>query len=332
MISASEGHAGEPPSSDRQASIQVARVVSNVELCREHYRLTFTLSHFGDAQPGQFVHLCPEQPAAGEAYRAVDLSRADLLDDWRATCDSPMLRRAFSIAGLRRTEAGVEIDVIYRVVGTATRWMQSLRATDSLSVLGPLGNCFPVVTAKPKAWLVAGGVGLPPMLWLTESLSRAGVSATALCGAQSKDLLALSLSGDCPPAADATRATLCAAEFARHDVAAIISTDDGSAGFAGHIGAALEAYHRATSPSPTEVVMYTCGPERMMRFVAEFCAGRGIECHVCMERAMACGTGTCQSCVVSVSDEQDADGWRYRLCCTEGPVFSADDIVWPHTG
>lgn len=43
---------------------------------------------------------------------------------------------------------------------------------------------------------------------------------------------------------------------------------------------------------------------------------------------MACGTGMCQSCVVPVHDETDAEGWRYRLCCTEGPVFDAAHINW----
>jgi dihydroorotate dehydrogenase electron transfer subunit len=65
-----------------------------------------------------------------------------------------------------------------------------------------------------------------------------------------------------------------------------------------------------------------------MRFVAEFCAARDVECYVCVERNMACGTGMCQSCIVAVSDAQDAAGWRYRLCCTEGPVFDAKTVLW----
>ncbi|MFQ5473626.1 MAG: dihydroorotate dehydrogenase electron transfer subunit, partial [Dehalococcoidia bacterium] len=75
-------------------------------------------------------------------------------------------------------------------------------------------------------------------------------------------------------------------------------------------------------------VVYTCGPERMMQFVAGYCADRGIECYACMERSMACGMGTCQSCVVPVRNESDEQGWSYRLCCTEGPVFNAREIIW----
>ena len=144
-------------------------------------------------------------------------------DDWIADCFSPMLRRAFSIAGLRRASRGVEIDVIYRVVGTATRWMESRHVGDELSVLGPLGNSFPVSDRKPLAWLVAGGVGLPPMLWLAEVLAAAKREVIAFCGAQTADLLALTLEPDSPPATDAMRATLTAREFGRSGVPVVIS-------------------------------------------------------------------------------------------------------------
>ncbi len=91
---------------------------------------------------------------------------------------------------------------------------------------------------------------------------------------------------------------------------------------------ALAAYTDANAESPGDVVVYTCGPEIMIRGVAGFCRKRGIEYHVCMERSMACGTGLCQSCVVPVRDACDAEDWHYRLCCTDGPVFDAAQIKW----
>jgi dihydroorotate dehydrogenase electron transfer subunit len=210
--------------------------------------------------------------------------------------------------------------------------MSSLKANDHLNVLGPLGNGFPIHDSKPIAWLVAGGVGLPPMLWLSEALRDSGKRTIAFCGTQSADLLPLGLNGDAPPATDASRATLCCREFARNDAPVVISTDDGSLGFHGHVGSAMAAYHQANPTEAEGLAVYTCGPERMMRFVADYCLARGIECHVCMERSMACGTGMCQSCVVPVHDEADPDGWCYRLCCTEGPVFDAASIIWEPAG
>ena len=65
-----------------------------------------------------------------------------------------------------------------------------------------------------------------------------------------------------------------------------------------------------------------------MRAVA---AGRapsvGLACQVAVERAMACGMGTCQSCVIRQKDETDR-GWSYRLACTHGPVFEASTLLW----
>jgi dihydroorotate dehydrogenase electron transfer subunit len=120
-------------------------------------------------------------------------------------------------------------------------------------------------------------------------------------------------------------------------VPVIISTDDGSCGFSGNVVQALEAYWSAktntnagaTKPRAAEnVVVYTCGPERMMQATAEFSLARGIECQVCMERPMACGMGTCQSCIVTVHSDRYASGRRYALCCAEGPVFDAEQIIW----
>jgi dihydroorotate dehydrogenase electron transfer subunit len=308
-----------------------ATVVGNCRICREHYRLTLGMPGRISASPGQFVHI---GPAAGPSsdYRTRDECAWITGGDMVRNSQAPMLRRAFSIAGLRENGDGVEIDVIYRVVGRATHWLESVQVGDRISTLGPLGNCFAIRKDKPKAWLISGGVGLPPMLWLAEALRAASRQCVAFCGAQTADLLALTLDGSTPPAVDAARATLSAEEFTRCDVPMVISTDDGSLGYHGHIGAALTAYHEANSTKVDEIVVYTCGPERMMRFVAEFCTVRGIECYACMERSMACGTGTCQSCVVPVRDETDPEGWRYQLCCTEGPVFKAEVVIWDPVG
>ena len=206
--------------------------------------------------------------------------------------------------------------------------MASLVEGDVASVLGPLGREFPVFADKPIAYLVAGGVGLGPVLCLAETLAKAGKRTVAMCGARTADLFPLSVNRANPPAKSASQAVPACVEFACHGVPVVLSTDDGSLGFAGHVGEALTEYHRANPAAADDIVVYACGPELMMRFVADFCERLGITCYVCMERSMACGMGTCQSCVVPVRDESDVDGWRYELCCTDGPVFDARRIAW----
>lgn len=307
--------------------INTGLVVANTRLCRAHYRLSMRVSNFAPSRPGQFVNLRP--PAFVTSNHNAFLADAPWdRDAWRLTGTSPMLRRAFSIAGLRTGDGDVELDVIYRVVGRGTTWLSSLGEGSTLSVLGPLGLPFPIHRDKRQTWMVAGGVGLPPMLWLSQALHHAGKRSIAFCGAQTADLLALTMDEVPAPSRDASVATLSSTAFAGAGTPVVISTDDGSLGFAGHIGAALAAYHQGNPCDVNDLVVYTCGPERMMGFVADYCLARGIECHVCMERSMACGTGMCQSCVVPLRDAGAEGGWRYKLCCREGPVFDARDVLW----
>ena len=78
------------------------------------------------------------------------------------------------------------------------------------------------------------------------------------------------------------------------------------------------------TPIPT---IYTCGPEPMMKRVADIAISRGIPCQIAVERAMACGMGTCQSCCIKVRKPDPRQpplvgkDWCYRLACTDGPVF-----------
>ena len=114
------------------------------------------------------------------------------------------------------------------------------------------------------------------------------------------------------------------AEFARHSVPSIITTDDASYGFGGFVTQALE---RWLDSQPGSSIIYTCGPEPMMKRVAEIALIRKIPCQIAVERAMACGMGTCQSCVIRTKADNER-GWVYKLACTDGPVFNAVDLMW----
>jgi dihydroorotate dehydrogenase electron transfer subunit len=213
----------------------------------------------------------------------------------------------------------VELDIIHRVVGVGTEWLSGLKLGDSVSVLGTLGNKFELPPPGETAVLVAGGVGIPPMLYLAEKLKG---RALAFCGSTSKDLLPFTL----VEAAETMKAHLPAnrvAEFNRYNVQSVVTTDDGSYGYGGYVTQALEKYLDEVGVAQTTI--YTCGPELMMKRVGEIAMGRGIECQIAVERAMACGMGTCQSCCIRVRDGQ---GWRYRLACTDGPVFAASELLW----
>ncbi len=308
-----------------------AEVLRNRQICDEHRLLVLSGVNMRDASPGQFLHLAPANIAEQRASTPVEEPSPSHSTGVQGTswAPVPLLRRAFSIAGMRlAANDWSEMDVIYRVVGTATRWMARLAPGELVSAIGPLGNSFPISPTKRHAWMVAGGVGLPPTLWLAERLHAAGKESVAFVGARRAALLPLAVEDPGGVARDGRSATLSATEFARWSTPVVISTDDGSLGRRGYIPDALKEYARANEVPDNDLVVYTCGPEPMMQAVAQFCLEHAIECYTCLERAMACGTGTCQSCAVAVRDATYDDGWRYALCCTEGPVFEAARVIW----
>jgi hypothetical protein len=80
-------------------------------------------------------------------------------------------------------------------------------------------------------------------------------------------------------------------------------------------------------------ILYTCGPEPMMKRVADIAASRSLACQIAVERAMACGMGTCQSCCIRVRKPVDqvplkGKDWAYRLACTDGPIFAGEQLLW----
>ncbi len=286
----------------------LARVVRNDSICREHWRFVLELRGFPDAAPGQFVQLlCHDPESSGGA-------------------GGTFIRRPFSIGGLRRRGDTCDVDILHRAIGPGTRWLARLKPGDPVNVLGPLGQPFDIPADRSAVLLVGGGIGLPPLIWLAEPLKQAGKPTVAFCGARTADLLPLTRIAAVPIAAG--EPALAFEEFARVGAPVVVSTDDGSLGVAGTVADAFERYLDRRPDEVRGAAVYTCGPERMMHAVAGICEAQGMPCQVCLERMMACGMGTCQSCVVRVRDADNADGWRYRLCCTDGPVFDGRSVIW----
>ncbi len=346
-----------------------AIVIANRQVCREHFSLRLRIvGKFPATLPGQFIQIGCRPPAGGE--QSALLSDVDLdwepgqrlgLEQAELTAPLALLRRPFSLAGRGDDQQGTWIEIVHRVVGVGTQWLAQLQPGQSVDLLGPLGNHFALSPGKSLGLLVGGGVGLPPMFYLAQALRRAGWQATAFVGALSRELLAMTLPEVSTDAAadaasdagiaesfagspsvsianDACVTLSSVAEFAAHGVGTVITTNDGSLGIKGLITRGLEMYLQGLSPTDlARSVIFTCGPEPMMHAVAKLGSARGVECQVCLEQAMACGMGTCQSCVVKIEDRDRPQAhtpspenrpWRYRLACTDGPVFDARQVIW----
>ncbi|HTV48897.1 MAG TPA: dihydroorotate dehydrogenase electron transfer subunit [Phycisphaerae bacterium] len=317
-----------------------ALVVENVLLCREHYRLTVRTPEFPASYPGNFVQiLADKKPGAGEndcELRELEWQLGRPAPKFREPFflgSRPYLRRPFSIAGRRdATDANgrpyADLDIIYRVIGKTTQAMQKLKTGDAMDLLGPMGNSFELPGPTGLALLVGGGVGIPPMIYLAEFLALAGIQAVTFMGAQSADLVSLTFPPSAPKPSAEPNPLPCAQEFARHGISSIITTDDGSMGVKGFVTAALRDWLQKKRTSlPPETIVFCCGPTPMMRATGDVAAAFNLRCQASLEQPMACGMGTCQSCVIKFRPAGWKD-WVYKLTCTDGPVFDTADILW----
>ncbi len=310
----------------RSRGMFIATILANEPLCEQHYLLRLGLASFPATQAGQFIQIQCRPPTPPEGHHETDwpADRPPTLTGPEVQDRQPLLRRPISLAGRRNTAAGVELDLIYRAVGAGTRWLSDAAAGQEISILGPLGNAFPL-PARKHAALIGGGVGIPPMIYLAETLAAAGVSTVAFCGVRTARLLPVTVNAG-SPRPDAAP-SLCVDAFAAHRVPCAVTSDDGSIGMQGFVSQAMEKWLDVRKIDPADLAVYCCGPEVMMWAVGHICLARGIECFFSMERHMACGVGTCQSCIVKIRADNER-GWDFKLCCTHGPVFNAKDVMW----
>jgi len=186
-----------------------------------------------------------------------------------------------------------EVSVTVKAVGEATQALHGLKSGDTIGVRGPFGNSF--TENRGRILMVGGGTGTAPLLFLAKKLAAKAERLSFVMGAKTKDALLFLRELD----------ALCTEQ------SVIATTEDGSYGFT---CLATEPLERLLDKEKFDVV-YTCGPETMVRRVFELAEQRGIALEASLERLMRCGIGLCGSCVIG----------RYRVC-RDGPVFNSAQL------
>ncbi len=303
--------------------IFTASVLQNRGLGAQFFRLSLELEKkanpfFCAASAGQFVEIDVSQLAL-PVGKLIPENLAD------SSQRNILLRRPFSFADIDSSNDCTIVEILYCVLGPATLRMKTLKTGDTVNLIGPLGNGFTISEDKKSALLVAGGMGAPPLIHLAKVLKKQhqNIEITAFVGAKTKnDLAFFDIKTD--KLKKTTDITL--QEFARHNIKTFISTDDGSAGFKGFVTQLLKNRLGENKPAGDETIIYACGPEAMICATAAISAEFEIPCQVSLERLMACGIGLCQSCAVKCKAQNG--GAVYKLCCKDGPVFWADEVIW----
>ena len=246
-----------------------AAVTSQVQLAEGIYDLRLAAGEIAaQAVPGQFVSLYSKD-------------------------GSRLLPRPISLCGIDKEKG--ELRLVYRVAGAGTKEFSAYKEGDTLDIMGPLGNGFPL--KKKKAFLIGGGIGIPPMLELAKNLD---CEKTAVIGYRDKE-------------------TFLADELRKYaDV--VIATEDGSVGTKGNVIDAIRA------EKLTADIIYACGPTPMLKALKTYAMENGIECYISLEEKMACGIGACLGCVCHSKDIDEHSNMRNKRICKDGPVFRAEEV------
>jgi dihydroorotate dehydrogenase electron transfer subunit len=191
------------------------------------------------------------------------------------------------------------------VVGPGTKWLSEVKPHEVLDVIGPLGRSFSMPEEMDTCLLVGGGYGAAPLFFLAEELRVQGKTVHMVLGARDHERVFKPIEGK------------------RLAEAVVITTEDASMGEQGRVTDVLPTMVARTGAK----VVYACGPNPMLRAVAEYCLSRGVPCQVALEEKMACGLGVCWTCVVPVI-ALDGRGWWNVRACLEGPVFNGARIWW----
>ncbi|HEX77379.1 MAG TPA: dihydroorotate dehydrogenase electron transfer subunit [Dehalococcoidia bacterium] len=202
----------------------------------------------------------------------------------------PLLRRPLSVHRVEEER----LALYFAVVGRGTEWLARRRPSDEVDILGPLGNGFKIEPHSRNLLLVAGGMGIAPLVFLAQKAAAEGYSPILIHGAPGA--LALYPQRLLPPRVDLR-----------------LATEDGSQG---EKGLATELMVRYLEWADQ---VFACGPVGMYRAMAAHDLDKPVQ--VSLEVRLACGLGGCLGCAIHTRQGQ-------RLVCRDGPIFDLGEILW----
>lgn len=249
------------------------------------------------ALPGSFVHLqCAEHRPM---RRPISIMRTSPEDGW--------------------------VDFLYKVVGDGTRELSERRVQEPISLLGPIGRPFQVHPDRSRPLLIGGGVGMPPMVFLADSLrGQSGYRPFVILGsevpfpfrAEPSRIVVGGLPADCIAAMPLLE---------ERGIPSRLASQQGYPGcFEGYVTDLARPWLEQLDDSQRrQVEVFSCGPTPMLKAVARLAAEFGLPCQVSLEEYMACAVGGCAGCVVEV---HTAQGKAMKRVCVDGPVFDASSV------
>jgi len=237
------------------------------------------------------------------AYLAKNIKPGQFIEALVSGALDPLLRRPLGAHRILKKE----IEVLYEVVGKGTAILSGKRTGEYLDVIGPLGNGFEIKDTNGKqAILIAGGIGVAPIVALAEELLRRKAKVHAIIGAKKRSHI------------------MCDSELKSMGCSVSVATEDGSKGRKGFVTDLLRDILSTINYQPSTI--YACGPNGMLEAIWRIAKDKGIPCQFSFESRMACGVGVCLGCPIKVRD--GLIDFEYKMVCKDGPVFNAEEVFW----
>lgn len=253
---------------------ETAVVISQDQLADGIFSLWLQTESSQSAKPGQFISMYTND-------------------------GSKLLPRPISICEIDKEKG--RLRMVYRVTGegTGTEQFSQLKEGDTVPVVGPLGNGFPLEKAEGKrVFLMGGGIGVPPILELAKQMNCA--KKQIVVGYRDAH-------------------TFLKEEFEANGEL-YISTEDGSVGTKGNVMNAIQE-----NGLDADVIM-ACGPTPMLRAIKSYAEENNIECYISLEERMACGIGACLACVCKSKEKDHHSNVHNKRICKDGPVFLSTEV------
>jgi len=240
-------------------------------------------------------------------------------------CDEAIpMRRPLSI--MRANAAEGWIEVLFKIVGEGLRALANRKIGEQVSVMGPIGHGFIPAPERPKTLLIGGGVGIPPMIFLAETLTE-----------DKRDWQPLVIMGSEIPFPFDTFQSKIPAPWLADDINRTMPLLEGwsiptrLASLQGYEGCfdgyvtdlAREWLNSLSTDELAKVEIFSCGPTPMLKAVASLAREFGLPCQVSLEEFMACAVGGCAGCAVPVKTDA---GTAMKRVCVDGPVFDAASV------
>jgi dihydroorotate dehydrogenase electron transfer subunit len=217
--------------------------------------------------------------------------------------EETLLRRPISV---HRVD-GDNLALLVAEVGKGTRWLTARKKGEIIDVFGPLGNGFTIHTEADNLLLVAGGVGIAPLVFLADTALAGGKKVTFITGARSADCL---LPVSAPQ-------KLYDGGMMAASINVINATEDGSEGFKGMATDLIPHYLDGIDQ------VFACGPAAMYHAMTRMPVLEGKSVQLSLEIMMGCGMGVCYGCTIRTKS-------GLKQVCKDGPVFEMGDVELPN--